>query len=106
SPRAVTKTAEFLGIGDLEQRWRVKRPVVHRLRKEDPAFPKPVIGEFNIFALADVERFEKTRTFEPRLNMLIAAIEHELKSVIDEATWVKAISTAKKKVPGWGKKNT
>ena len=49
-----------------------------------------------------MERYEQTRTLTLRFNHLLAALERELEDKIDFATWARAVTAAKKKIPEWG----
>ena len=46
--------------------------------------------------------YEQTRTLTLRFNHLLAALERELEDKIDFATWARALTAAKKKIPQWG----
>jgi len=79
---------KLITLGQLKKRWGVAGTPLYRLA--------------SVFAVADVERYEQTRTLTLRFNHLLAALERELEDKIDFATWARALTAAKKKIPQWG----
>src|SRR5262245_32874967 len=97
-----TETKGRLTMGQLKKRWKVNGVPLYRLLNNDPDFPKPVGGLASVFNISDVERYEQTRTLTLRFNCFIAALERELEGKVDFATWARAVTAAKKKIPEWG----
>ena len=93
---------KLITMGQLKKRWGDAGTPLYRLLEKDPDFPQPVGGLASVFAVADVERYEQTRTLTLRFNHLLSALERELEDKIDFATWARAVTAAKKKIPQWG----
>src|SRR5262245_27636412 len=98
--KAAASQPEFIVMRALCERWHTRGMTLYTLMQRDPDFPKPVAGAKGVFNLKDVERFERTRTLSVRFNCFIAALEAELN--VDEETWARAVTSAKKAIPAWG----